>query len=100
MPTEKYVFNFTDSEVKEINKQITNHKKAITLQIIYIFIFLCLSILIFLSRFISDFLEGFFIGVLVTYALMMIISYFQNKKIIKDNKKTKHEPNHNQHISI
>mgnify|MGYP006992078135 CR=1 FL=1 len=38
MPTEKYVFNFTDGELKEINKQIANRKKGIALQFIYIFI--------------------------------------------------------------
>ena len=46
-----------------------------------------MSVLVFLSRFISDISEGFFIGALVTYSTIMIISYFQNKKIIKDNHK-------------
>ena len=51
MVNEKYSFNFTVDEVKEIDKELTNHKRAIAFQILYLFIFILLivmSILFFL----------------------------------------------------
>lgn len=85
MPNEKYVFNFTPDEVKEINKILINHKKAITLQFLFVTIFLLLIGLSFLARFVSEKLEGFFLGGLVAYVVIMAISGFQNKKIRKAN---------------
>lgn len=80
---EKYTFNFTTEEIKEIGKEVTNHKRDVCLQLLYVVIFILLLFLSILSRFVSDKLQGFFIGGLVVYILMLVYSYIQNKKIKK-----------------
>ena len=83
MPNEKYTFNFTEKEVKEFLKQVTDHKKGIIQQVCYAVIFLSLSFLALISNFISDFLPGLFLGALITYSAIMLLLYIQSKKTIK-----------------
>ena len=83
MPNEKYSFNFTEKEVKEFLKQVTDRKKGITQQICYAVIFLSLSFLALISNFISDFLPGLFLGAMITYSAIMLLLYIQSKKTIK-----------------
>lgn len=86
MPSEKYSFNFTENEVKEFLKQVTNRKKGLIQQICYSIIFLSLIFLALISNFISDFLPGLFSGALVTYSVIMLLLYIQSKKTIKANR--------------
>ena len=83
MPDEKYTFNFTEKEVKEFLKQVTDHKKGLIQQICYTVIFLTLIFLAFISNFISDFLPGLFSGALITYSVVIVYSYIQSKKTIE-----------------
>ncbi len=86
MPNEKYSFNFTDKEVKEFLKQVTNRKKGIIQQVCWIIIFFGLIALAFLSSFIFEILQGIFIGILIIYCLLLILSYYRTKKILKDGR--------------
>ena len=86
MPDEKYTFNFTDKEVKEFLKQVTDRKKGIIQQICWIIIFFGLITLAFLSSFIFEILQGIFIGILIIYCLLLILSYYRTKKILKDGR--------------
>ncbi len=82
---EKYTFKFTQAEVKEIGKEVRNHKKGIALQLCFVVIFVGLLFLSFISHFISDIMQGIFIGVLVVYILILSWSYVQNRKLKKFN---------------
>ncbi len=86
MPNEKYSFNFTEKEVKEFLKQITDRKKGIIQQICWTVIFLGLIFLIFISGIISQLLQGAFIGAITVYSLLLILSYFKTKKILKEGR--------------
>ena len=86
MPNEKYTFNFTDKEVKEFLKQATDHKKGLIQQICWIVIFFGLITLAFLSGFIFEILQGIFIGILIIYCLLLILTYYRTKKILKDGR--------------
>ena len=86
MPDEKYSFNFTDKEVKEFLKQATDHKKGLIQQICWIIIFFGLITLAFLSGFIFEILQGIFIGILIIYCLLLILTYYRTKKILKDGR--------------
>ena len=86
MPDEKYSFNFTDKEVKEFLKQATDHKKGLIQQICWIVIFFGLITLAFLSGFIFEILQGIFIGILIIYCLLLILTYYRTKKILKDGR--------------
>ena len=83
MPDEKYSFNFTDKEVKEFLKQVTNHKKGLIQQICWIIIFFGLILLAYLSGFVFTLLKGIFIGILIIYCLLLILTYYRTKKILK-----------------
>ncbi len=82
---EKYTFKFTNEEVKEIGKEVRNHKKGIILQVCFVVIFAGLLFLSFISHFISDVMQGIFIGALVVYALILGLSYIQTKKFKRMN---------------
>ena len=82
---EKYTFKFTQAEVKEIGREVTNHKKGITLQVCLVVIFAGLLFLSVISNFISDIMQGIFIGALVVYILILSWSYVQNRKLKKFN---------------
>lgn len=84
MPNEKYSFNFSEKEVKEFLKQVTDRKKGVIQQICWIIIFLGLIVLAFLSSFIFKILQGIFIGILIIYCLLLILTYYRTKKILKD----------------
>ena len=86
MPNEKYTFNFTDKEVKEFLKQVTNHKKGVIQQICWIVIFFGLIALAYLSGFVFTLLKGIFIGILIIYCLLLILTYYRTKKILKDGR--------------
>ena len=86
MPNEKYTFNFTHKEVKEFLKQITDHKKGLIQQICWIIIFFGLITLAFLSSFIFEILQGIFIGILIIYCLLLILTYYRTKKILKEGR--------------
>ena len=86
MPNEKYSFTFTEKEVKEFLRQVTDRKKGVIQQICYAVIFLSLSFLVLISNFISDFLPGLFLGALITYSVIMLLLYIQSKKTIKANR--------------
>lgn len=83
MPNEKYTFNFTEKEVKEFLKQVTDRKKGVIQQICYAVIFLSLIFLALISNFISDFLPGLFSGALISYSAFMLLLYTQSQKTIK-----------------
>ena len=86
MPNEKYTFTFTEKEVKEFLKQATDHKKGLIQQICWIIIFFGLIALAYLSGFIFTLLRGVFIGILVTYCFLLILSYYRTKKILKEGR--------------
>ena len=86
MPNEKYTFNFTDKEVKEFLKQVTNHKKGVIQQICWIVIFFGLIALAYLSGFVFTLLKGIFIGILIIYCLLLILTYYRTKKILKEGR--------------
>ena len=86
MPDEKYSFNFTDKEVKEFLKQVTNHKKGLIQQICWIIIFFGLILLAYLSGFVFTLLKGIFIGILIIYCLLLILTYYRTKKILKEGR--------------
>ena len=86
MPNEKYSFNFTEKEVKEFLKQVTDRKKGIIQQICWIIIFFGLIALAFLSGFIFEILQGIFIGILIIYCLLLILTYYRTKKILKEGR--------------
>ena len=86
MPNEKYSFSFTQNEVKEFLKQVTNRKKGLIQQICWIIIFFGLIALAYLSGFVFTLLKGIFIGILIIYCLLLILSYYRTKKIIKEGR--------------
>ncbi len=86
MPDEKYTFNFTDKEVKEFLKQATDHKKGLIQQICWIIIFFGLIVLAYLSGFVFTLLKGIFIGILIIYCLLLILTYYRTKKILKEGR--------------
>ena len=86
MPNEKYSFNSTEKEVKEFLKQVTNRKRGIIQQVCWIIIFFGLITLAFLSSFIFEILQGIFIGILIIYCLLLILSYYRTKKILKEGR--------------
>ena len=81
MPNEKYSFNFTVDEVKEIDKELTNHKRAIAFQILYLFIFILLIAMSILFFYFTE----IFLGMLLVYTIFMTASYFKIKKSLKVN---------------
>lgn len=86
MPNEKYTFNFTEKEVKEFLKQATDHKKGLIQQICWIIIFFGLITLAYLSGLVFTLLKGIFIGILIIYCLLLILTYYRTKKIIKEGR--------------
>ena len=86
MPNEKYTFNFTEKEVKAFLKQVTNHKKGLVQQICWIIIFFGLIFLAYLSSFVFYILQVAFICILVIYCLLLILSYYRTKKILKEGR--------------
>ncbi len=86
MPSEKYTFNFTDKEVKEFLKQTTDRKKGMIQQVCWIVIFFGLITLAYLSSFVFELLQGIFIGILIIYCLLLILSYYRTKKILKEGR--------------
>ena len=86
MPNEKYSFSFTQKEVKEFLKQVTNRKKGLIQQICWIIIFLGLIALAYLSGFVFTLLKGIFIGILIIYCLLLILTYYRTKQIIKEGR--------------
>ena len=83
MPNEKYSFSFTQNEVKEFLKQVTNRKKGLIQQICWIIIFFGLIALAYLSGFVFSPLRVAFITILIIYCLLLILTYYRTKKIIK-----------------
>ena len=81
MPNEKYSFNFTVDEVKEIDKELTNHKMLIGFQILYLFIFVLLSSLSILFFYFTQ----IFLGMLLIYTIFMTSTYIKTKKSLKAN---------------
>ena len=81
--SEKYTFSFTTEEIKEINNEVTNHKKVISLQVFFVVIFICLVVLTMLSRMVSNILFGVFIGALFVYSVVLLFSYIVNKRGMK-----------------
>ena len=86
MPNEKYTFNFTEKEVKEFLKQTTNHKKGLVQQICWIIIFFGLITLAYLSGFFFTPLRVAFIGILIIYCLLLILTYYRTRKILKEGR--------------
>ena len=86
MPNEKYTFNFTEKEVKELLKQATDHKKGLIQQICWIIIFFGLIALAYLSGFVFSPLRFAFIGMLTIYCLLLILTYYRTKKILKEGR--------------
>ena len=86
MPNEKYTFNFTEKEVKEFLKQATNHKKGLVQQICWIIIFFGLIALAYLSGFVFTPLRVAFITILIIYCLLLILTYYRTKKILKEGR--------------
>ena len=81
MPNEKYSFNFTIDEVKEINRALTNHKKLIAFQILYLFIFMLLIVFSILFFYFTE----IFLGMLLIYTIFITAAYFRTKTSLKAN---------------
>lgn len=81
MPNEKYSFNFTVDEVKGMNKALTNHKKLIAFQILYLFIFILLIVFSILFFYFTE----IFLGMLLVYTIFITAAYFRTKKALKVN---------------